>query len=74
MDVRHRKPEKISEKYKDQYKSSSLSAYLMEEARTAVVPGIGFGNDNYFRISFATSDENLKEGLKRIKDAIGKLI
>ena len=66
--------EKISEKYKDQYKSSSLSAYLMEEARTAVVPGIGFGNDNYFRISFATSDENLKEGLKRIKDAIGKLI
>lgn len=65
--------EKVSEKYKDTYKSSSLCAYLMEEARTAVVPGIGFGNDNYFRISFATSDENLKEGLKRIKDAIGRL-
>jgi len=53
---------KVSEKYKDDYKSSSLCAYLMEEARTAVVPGIGFGNDNYFRISFATSDEKLKEG------------
>ena len=65
--------EKVSEKYNDTYKSSSLCAYLMEEARTAVVPGIGFGNDNYFRISFATSDENLKEGLKRIKDAIGRL-
>jgi len=65
--------EKVSEKYKDTYKSSSLSAYLMEEARTAVVPGIGFGNDDYFRISFATSDENLREGLKRIKEAIGKL-
>ena len=65
---------KVSEKYKDDYKSSSLCAYLMEEARTAVVPGIGFGNDNYFRISFATSDEKLKEGLKRIKEAIEKLV
>ena len=46
----------------------------MEEARTAVVPGIAFGNDNYFRISFATSDEKLKEGLKRIKEAIEKLV
>lgn len=51
---------KISEKYKDQYKSSSLCAYLMEDARTAVVPGIAFGNDRYFRMSFATSDENLR--------------
>ncbi|HOK91862.1 MAG TPA: pyridoxal phosphate-dependent aminotransferase [Spirochaetota bacterium] len=65
---------KVSEKYKDDYKSSSLCAYLMEEARTAVVPGIAFGNDNYFRISFATSDEKLKEGLKRIKEAIEKLV
>ena len=65
---------KVSEKYKDNYKSSSLCAYLMEEARTAVVPGIAFGNDNYFRISFATSDEKLKEGLKRIKEAIEKLV
>ncbi len=65
---------KVAEKYKDNYKSSSLCAYLMEEARTAVVPGIAFGNDNYFRISFATSDEKLKEGLKRIKEAIEKLV
>ncbi len=63
----------IAEKYKDNFKSSTLCAYLMEEARTAVVPGIAFGNDNYFRMSFATSDENLKEGLKRIKDALEKL-
>ncbi|MCL1865178.1 MAG: pyridoxal phosphate-dependent aminotransferase [Spirochaetes bacterium] len=64
----------IAEKYKDPYKSSSLCAYFMEEARTAVVPGIAFGNDNYFRMSFATSDENLKEGLNRIRDAVEKLI
>ncbi len=64
----------VAEKYKDQYKSSSLCAYLMEEARTAVVPGIAFGNDRYFRMSFATSDENLKEGLSRIRAAIEKLV
>lgn len=64
----------VAEKYPDEYRSSSLCAYLLEEARTAVVPGIGFGNDNYFRISFATSDENLKEGLKRIQSAIEKLV
>lgn len=65
---------KIEEKYKDEYKSSSLSAYLLEEAKCAVVPGIGFGNDNYFRMSFATSDENLKEGLIRIRGAVEKLL
>ena len=65
---------KLAEKYKDSYKSSSLCAYLMEEARTAVVPGIAFGNDRYFRMSFATSDENLKEGLKRIREALEKLV
>ncbi len=64
---------KIEEKYKDEYKSSSLCAYLLEEAKSAVVPGIGFGNDNYFRMSFATSDESLLEGIKRIKKAIEKL-
>ncbi|HOP64662.1 MAG TPA: pyridoxal phosphate-dependent aminotransferase [Spirochaetota bacterium] len=65
--------EKASEKYKDTYKSSSFSAYLLNEAGTAVVPGIGFGSDEYIRISFATSDSNLKEGLKRIRGAIEKL-
>jgi aspartate aminotransferase len=63
----------VAGKYQDKYKSSSLCAYLMEEARTAVVPGIGFGNDSYFRISFATSDENIKEGISRIKAAVEKL-
>jgi len=64
----------ITEKYSDTYKSSSLCAYFMKEAKTAVVPGIAFGNDDYFRLSFATSDENLKEGLNRIRDAVERLI
>ncbi len=65
---------KICEKYDDKFNSSILATYLLEEARTAVVPGIGFGDDKYFRMSFATSDENIEEGLKRIKAAIGKLV
>jgi aspartate aminotransferase len=63
----------ISEKYNDQYKSSSFCAYLMEEAKTAVVPGIAFGNDNYFRMSFAASDDDLKEGLNRIRKAVERI-
>jgi len=66
--------EKITEKYDDQFNSAKLATYLLEKARTAVVPGIGFGNDNYSRMPFATSDENRREGLKRIKEAIEKLV
>ena len=63
----------IEKKYEGEYKSSKLSSFLLEEAKVAVVPGIGFGNDDYIRLSFATYDENIIEGLKRIKEAIGKL-
>ncbi len=48
--------------------SSDFSAKLLEEQKVAVVPGIAFGNDNHIRLSYATSMENIKEGLKRIKD------
>ncbi len=65
---------KICDKYDDEFNSSILATYLLEEARSAVVPGIGFGNDKYFRMSFATSDENIIEGLKRIKEAVEKLV
>ena len=47
--------------------------YLLEEALVAVVPGIAFGLTPYFRISYATSDENLKKAIERISDAIIKL-
>jgi aspartate aminotransferase len=63
----------IEEKYKSAFKSSKLSSYLLEEARVAVVPGIGFGTDGHIRLSFATSDENIVEGVKRIHEAIEKL-
>ena len=63
----------ISEKYSSKYNSSKLTSFLLEEARVAVVPGIAFGNDDYIRLSFATSDENIAKGLERINEAIKKI-
>lgn len=47
--------------------SLDFSNLLLEDANVAVVPGIAFGNDNYVRLSYATSMENIKNGLQRIK-------
>jgi len=41
---------------------------LLEKSMVAVVQGSAFGLDGYFRISYATSMENLKKAIKRIKD------
>jgi aspartate aminotransferase len=40
---------------------------LLEESEVAVVPGVGFGAEGYFRFSFATSLENITEGINRIE-------
>ena len=47
-----------------------LSMYLLAEANVATVTGDAFGNPDCIRFSYATSDEILKEALKRIKDAL----
>ncbi|NLK67049.1 MAG: pyridoxal phosphate-dependent aminotransferase [Campylobacteraceae bacterium] len=39
---------------------------MLEKAKVATVPGVGFGMDGYFRISFATSMEDIKEAISRI--------
>ena len=49
-----------------------LSDYLLDEG-VAVVPGEAFGYSNFFRISFATSNENIIEGCKKIISACQKL-
>ena len=49
--------------------SSDFSKYLLEEAGVAVVPGIAFGLENFFRISYATSDKILEEAGTRIVNA-----
>ena len=53
--------------------STSLAAYLLDEANVAVVPGIDFGADNYIRLSYATSQELIEKGVVRIAQALGRL-
>ncbi|MCU7494718.1 MAG: pyridoxal phosphate-dependent aminotransferase [Ignavibacteria bacterium] len=53
--------------------SSEMALFILEEAKVAVVPGIAFGEDNYIRISYSTSMENIVKGVERIISALGKL-
>lgn len=53
--------------------ATDISLFLLEEAHVALVPGAAFGDDNYIRFSYATSEENLTEALKRMKVALAKL-
>ncbi|TDQ73862.1 pyridoxal phosphate-dependent aminotransferase [Sphingobacterium yanglingense] len=53
--------------------SGDLALYLLNQGHVATVDGNSFGNDNYIRLSYAASDENLKEALRRIKEALAKL-
>ena len=46
--------------------SMKFCSKLLEETGVAVVPGIGFGTEGYFRLSFATDDATIKEGIARI--------
>jgi aspartate aminotransferase len=46
---------------------------LLEEAHVAVVPGPGFGTDEHVRLSYATSTENIEEGLQRMKKFFSEL-
>lgn len=48
--------------------SLDFAAVLIEKANIAVIPGIAFGVDDYIRLSYATSMENIEEGLKRLND------
>ena len=47
--------------------------YLLENAHVATVGGDAFGDPACFRMSYATSDENIVEAMRRIKEALGKL-
>ena len=50
--------------------ASDFSLYLLEEANVATVTGEAFGNPNCIRISYAASDDDIKEAMKRIKEAL----
>lgn len=53
--------------------SMELSLYLLEEQGVAVVPGKVFGDDHHIRLSFATSDEEIREGVKRMKEGLRQI-
>jgi aspartate aminotransferase len=53
--------------------SSDFAAYLLEEAKVALVSGDAFGADPYIRLSYATSMENIQKGLDRIEKAVNAL-
>lgn len=52
--------------------SLDFSELLLEKANVAVIPGVAFGDDRYIRLSYATSLDNIKEGIKRIENLIQK--
>jgi aspartate aminotransferase len=47
--------------------SMEFAKQLLEKEGVAIIPGIGFGSEGYIRFSFATSIENIREGVKRIE-------
>lgn len=52
---------------------SDLALYLLDEALVALVTGEAFGDANCIRISYAASEETLREAMKRVKAALEKL-
>ena len=61
-------------KYQEESLSLAFSRYLLEEYSIATVAGIAFGEDSSFRMSFATSEEEIEEGLEKLKKAIEDLL
>ena len=53
--------------------STDFALYLLEEGHVATVAGDAFGSPDYFRMSYATSDDNIIEALSRIKEVLLKL-
>ncbi len=54
--------------------SVDVAAFLLEQARVAVVPGVDFGSDAHVRLSYATSDALIREGLARMDAAVRELL
>ena len=50
-----------------------FAGVLLDQAQVAVVPGVAFGADEYVRLSYATSRENIEKGMDRIAAFVQKL-
>ena len=53
--------------------STDLAMFLLEEGHVATVGGDAFGDHECFRMSYATSDDNIREAMRRIKETLAKL-
>lgn len=53
---------------------SDLAMYLLEEGHVATVAGSAFCTPGYIRLSYATSDDNIREAMRRIEAALAKLV
>lgn len=53
--------------------STDLAMYLLEIGHVATVGGDAFGDPDCFRMSYATSDDNIREAMRRIGEALGQL-
>ncbi len=70
---------KISDYFGKTYRSYKIlnsfdfCQFLLEEEKVAIIPGGAFGMDSFARLSFATSDQDLEEGMNRIERGLTKL-
>ena len=63
---------KVSGLYNSKIRNSvDFCSYMLDSAKVALVPGLPFGRDDCIRFSYASSMENIKEGLERIEKAVG---
>ena len=53
--------------------STDFALYLLEVGRVATVAGDAFGDPECFRMSYATSDDNIRKAMSRIKEAVARL-
>ena len=54
--------------------SFDFAMYILSDAKIAAVPGSAFGAEGFLRLSYATSMDNLKEGVSRLKESLKKLV
>lgn len=54
--------------------SLEFSKMLLEDKNVVVIPGVAFGLNDYIRLSYATSEENIEQGVKRIKEFVNNLM
>ena len=53
--------------------SGELALYLLDKAHVATVDGAALCLDGYIRLSYATSDDNIREAMRRIGEALARL-